>query len=802
MASDRRSARQAKVVKKEPSFAIASSAMEQAEPDAPEQWIAIDLAQALPGVAITQSMQIIIEGVPDGARFSTGRNNGDKTWSLAPEDLVGLGYMPPPGRGSDDQSFFVRLLTYDPDGYQIASTTAQVAVSVDGVTARRPVRLDRGEGDAAAIDAIREIELAQRLAEAERAWEAAAAERIEQLEQSWHDASEQRLRAAEEEWRQAEADRNRALNDQLADLARRLRDAEMEWQRAESERISAALAQAADFTAQRFAAAEEQWRAEADRRVEEAERAAQQAIAAARADIESQIEGEFEARASALAEEANAQFARQLQQAEAAFEQRLHQERAALAERLESARRESGAEAEARLRSELERSEARHKEIEAALKRLKDEAEAARLSYDRELAERQHAWDMERTALLAASSSSDPATGDRMAALEERWRVEADRVAQQTEARVRREAEQRLAEAEASWSEIAQRRIAEAQREWEESAQLREGELKTAEAERSERTLAAMRARMAEVERLAAEAERRIAERERQLSEAQTTRQRLEADLATSEARIGEEVERRILEARSAWRAVEEERLAEAKQVWATAEASRIAELQARWDAEQDQRLQTAIAAERLMLAGSEVGQMLNQAQARWREAEQERLVAAEARWKMQEDQRIAAAVAAAREDMERMVEARLHRELAVDARRVMARSGGGFSAFWAVLRWSAAGAAAAASAGFLYIAAPEIRALIPESQPIAAEQPEPVQTVAVQPSVPALVVAAEFGNLRSQPSTAAPIVARLERGTPVVATERRSNWVKASDGVTTGWIHSSLLEGPLPTSE
>ncbi len=454
------------------------------------------------------------------------------------------------------------------------------------------------------------------------------------------------------------------------------------------------------------------------------------------------------------------------------------------------------------MRSELERSEARHNEIDAALKRLKDEAEAARLSYDRELAERQHAWDMERTALLAASSS-DPAMGDRFAALEERWRAESDRVAQQTEARVRREAEQHLAEAEASWSEIAQRRIAEAQREWEESAQLREGELKTAETERSERTLAATRARMAEVERLAAEAERRIAERERQLSEAEATRRRLESDLAASEARIGEEVERRIVEARSAWRTVEEERLSEAKQVWAAAEASRIAELQARWDAEQDERLQTAIAAERLMLAGSDVGQMLNQAQARWREAEQERLVAAEARWKMQEDQRIAAAVAAAREDMERMVEARLHRELAVDARRVMARSGGGFPALWAVLRWSAAGAAAAASAGFLYIAAPEIRALIPEPQPIAAEQPQPVQTVAVQPYAPALVVAAEFGNLRSEPSTAAPIVARLERGTPVVATERRSNWVKASaDGVTTGWIHSSLLQGPLPTGE
>src|SRR5918997_2543100 len=125
MASERRSARPPRLIKKEPSFAIAASAagdVEDLAEDA-ERWIAIDLAKALPGLAITDSTQIIIEGVPDGARLSAGRNNGDKTWSLAPEDLLELAYLPPLGR-SGDQSFFVRLLTFDPDGYQIASTTA------------------------------------------------------------------------------------------------------------------------------------------------------------------------------------------------------------------------------------------------------------------------------------------------------------------------------------------------------------------------------------------------------------------------------------------------------------------------------------------------------------------------------------------------------------------------------------------------------------------------------------------------------------------------------------------------------
>jgi hypothetical protein len=815
MASERRSPRQAKVIKKEPSFAIASSAAAAAEIEAPEHWIAIDLAQALPGVAITPAMQIIIEGVPDGARFSSGRNNGDKTWSLDPEDLLGLGYLPPPGRGSEDQHFFVRLLTYDPDGYQIASTTAQVAVSVDGVTAHRPVRFDRGEGDAAAIDAIREVEFAQRLADAERAWEAATAARVEQLEQAWHDASEERVRAAEEEWRQGEAERNRALNDQLVDLARRLRDAEMEWHRGESERISAALAQAADFTAQRFAVAEEQWRSEADRRVAEAEHAAQEAVAAARTELEAQLEAELTARAAALAQEADAAaaerlrdaeetFADRIRRTEAQFEGQLAEERTRLAARAEDFHRQGAAEAEARLRTELERGQARLQEIEAALKRLRDEAEAARLGYERELADRQQAWDMERTALLTAASS-DPALPDRLAAVEERWRAEADRLSQQAEARVRREAEQRLAEAEASWAEIAERRILDAQREWEEAAQRREAERAAAQSERDTQQSSAVRARMAEVERLAAEAERRIAERERELSDSIATRERLEGELAAARAGLEEELGRRLTEAETSWRAGEERRLAVAQQAWAAAEATRTAELQNQWLADEDARLQTAIAAERVMLAGSEAGQMLNEAEMRWREAERERLAAAEARWKLAEDQRVGAAVAAAREDMERMVEARLHRELAVDARRIVARSGGGFAQMLTLLRWGTAGAAAAAVAGLLIIAAPEIRALIPEPAPaVAAAQPAAPPAAPERPAGPTLSVATDFGNLRAEPSTNAPIVARLERGTEVIATERRSNWVRAvsPDGLTVGWIHSSVLDGSLQTAD
>jgi hypothetical protein len=760
MASERRSGRQAKVIKKEPSFAIARSVTAEQEQEDPENWIAIDLAKALPGIPITDSMQIIIEGVPDGARFSTGRNNGDKTWSLDPEDLAELSYLPPAGRNTENQSFFIRLLTYDPDGYQIASTTAQVAVNVDGVTARRPIQLEHGEGGSGAVDAIREFEFAQRLAEAERSWHEQEAERIQQLETTWHNAMEERLRAAEEEWRQAEADRHQALNGQLTDLARRLRETEMEWHRVESERISAALAQAADFTAQRFAAAEEQWRNEAERQIAEVEQAAEERIAQARAEADKDAESRFNIHA--------AKFAQQL---------------------------------EDRQRSELDQADARLKEMESAFERLKLEAEANRLANKREFSERQAAWELERAALLA-SASHDIETADKIAALEERWRSEAQRQVEEAEARIRREAEQHLAQAEASWAQIAERRIVEAQREWEDAAERRLAERNDSVIARSEQHVADMRGRMAEVERLAAEAERRIALSEQQVSQAVVERQRAEQELAAAGQRFQEEYDRRLREAEGAWHAAQSDQLTAAQAAWTAAEAERLAEAQALWMSDEDERLQTAIAAERVMLAGSDVGQMLNQTESRWREAEAERLKAAEERWKMEEDQRVAAAVAAAHEDMERMVEARLHRELAVDARRLVARSGRGNVS--SLLRFAAGGAAAATIAGLLYIGAPQIKALIPEPGVAVAADPAAVpndDSQRVEPAASTLTVAADFVNLRSEPSSNATIVARLERGTAVVARERRNNWVNVADpgGGSEGWIYSALLDGPLP---
>ena len=790
MAKERRSGHQAKIIKKEPTFAIASSIAEQ-EQDTPENWIAIDLAKALPGISITESMHIIIEGVPDGARFSMGRNNGDKTWSLEPWDLPELSYLPPPGHSAQDQHFFVRLLTYDPDGYQIASTTAQVAVSVDGVTARRPIELEHAEAGAGGVDAIRELEFAQRLADAERNWQAGEAERIQQLEATWHNAMEERLRSAEEEWRQAETDRHQALQEQLTDLARRLREAEMEWHRAESERVSAALAQAADFTAQRFAAAEEQWRKEAERQRAEIERAAEERVAQACAEVEKAAEARIAEACTEADEAAIARIAEAQAETERKAESQFANRAAELAQQLEASHA-----------SELAGAESRLKEMQSAIERLKQDADSARRANERELSERQSAWELERAALLA-SAAPDIATADKIAALEERWRSEAQRQVEEAEARVRREAEQHLAEAEASWAQIGERRVLDAQREWEEAAERRLAERNQSLLAQSEQHVAEMRVRMAEVERFAAEAERRIALSEQQISAAVIARQQVEQELAAAAQRFQQELEDHLSEAETAWQAAETDRLNAAQAAWTAEEANRLAEAQAQWMSDEDERLQTAIAAERVMLAGSDVGDMLNQAESRWREAEAERLKAAEEHWKMEEDRRVAATVAAAHEDMERMVEARLHRELAVDARRLLGRSGGGLTKAFSLLRFAVAGGAAAVVAVGMHIAAPQIKSMISDTgTAVAAGSSAASRDPRVADPVAAgLTVAADFVNLRAEPSQGAAVVARLERGTAVIASERRNNWVKVAEagGGSEGWIYAALLDGPLP---
>lgn len=57
--------------------------------------IALDLSAALADVDGSESLSLTLAGLPEGAQLSAGQNNGDGTWSLAPDDLDGLALTPP-----------------------------------------------------------------------------------------------------------------------------------------------------------------------------------------------------------------------------------------------------------------------------------------------------------------------------------------------------------------------------------------------------------------------------------------------------------------------------------------------------------------------------------------------------------------------------------------------------------------------------------------------------------------------------------------------------------------------------------
>ncbi|WP_417803930.1 hypothetical protein [Thalassospira lucentensis] len=79
----------------------------------------------------SETLSIVISGVPDGATLSSGVDNGDGTWSLSPADLSGLTITPPEDySGSFDLS--VTATSRESNG-STASSSSSMTVDVTGV---------------------------------------------------------------------------------------------------------------------------------------------------------------------------------------------------------------------------------------------------------------------------------------------------------------------------------------------------------------------------------------------------------------------------------------------------------------------------------------------------------------------------------------------------------------------------------------------------------------------------------------------------------------------------------------------
>lgn len=99
----------------------------------------------------SETLSITIGNVPDGVEFSAGTDNGDGTWSFAPEDLDGLQMAVPPNVQADF-SLSVSVTATEAENLDTATTTATVDVAVDAPPAVQAEAATGNEDSAIALD--------------------------------------------------------------------------------------------------------------------------------------------------------------------------------------------------------------------------------------------------------------------------------------------------------------------------------------------------------------------------------------------------------------------------------------------------------------------------------------------------------------------------------------------------------------------------------------------------------------------------------------------------------------------------
>ncbi|HWD48738.1 MAG TPA: hypothetical protein VG309_02355, partial [Rhizomicrobium sp.] len=140
-----------------------------------------------------------IEQMPQNSRMSRGRNNGDRSWSLAEHELNDLSYHLPQGP-IDDHALMVRVVGLDQDGATLGVLSVPITVAKNSpqVAAND---IDRLSDHRAAI-AIAEKRAAERLEEARAQWQSEAGENLAQAEAALRAQSDARFAEAEARWKQ------------------------------------------------------------------------------------------------------------------------------------------------------------------------------------------------------------------------------------------------------------------------------------------------------------------------------------------------------------------------------------------------------------------------------------------------------------------------------------------------------------------------------------------------------------------------------------------------------------------------
>ncbi len=97
-----------------------------------DQTIALDISSALGDVDGSETLSLLISGVPEGATLSAGTDNGDGSWAIDGQDVEGLSLTPPPNADADFQLSITATATEETTGDTASvSQTINVGVSAD-----------------------------------------------------------------------------------------------------------------------------------------------------------------------------------------------------------------------------------------------------------------------------------------------------------------------------------------------------------------------------------------------------------------------------------------------------------------------------------------------------------------------------------------------------------------------------------------------------------------------------------------------------------------------------------------------
>jgi exonuclease SbcC len=558
-----------------------------------------------------------LENLPERARLSRGRNNGDRSWSLMRDELDDLVYLPPQGNDTA-HTVTVRVMNLEGGGetlalHELAIEPAGSPAGETGKSGQPPTsaelrKLREELANTKAALKAREVELASEQTEAARARadtseiEAALAEAQVQFEGEL----KARLAAAEADaasrldgsragWAHAQ---NRRLEESEARAQQRIEEARVCWrQESEAALVNAKLEWKAG-EAVRLAAAEKQWRSESNRALKDAEQRLERVQSAA-VDTRVHTAREAEMRVQSEIEAALAKAKEDWKSAEdarlaAAQKQWQSESKRALAEAEERTERVQTMSAKTRAEWEQEIEKRARDETQAALARAEKAwkaGEAARLT----AAEKQWQKDLNRTLAEAATRLEQVQSASAQARVE--WEQQAQR-------RIREGAEAALAKAHESWKAEEAVRMAEAESVWRGQSEEIAAELGRVRAELAQ-TKATLSTRERELARAAASSEQLNAQKHVAESELGEARKAWEEELAHRLAEADATATARLEATRANWKketqdqiaALEKQsrdRLDQARSVWQTEGAAALVEAKQEWSREEGARLKAA----------------------------------------------------------------------------------------------------------------------------------------------------------------------------------------------------------------